>query len=453
MSNTCSGPDGLPPWVFRRFADILSPAITHLFNWSLQDGYVPACFKLANISPIPKCDKPSSVTDFRPISLLPALSKTLERIVSRLFILPSIENKLQKSQFAFIPRPGSGTTSALTLAQHRILKFLDPASGCVRLLSIDLAKAFDKLPHRVILDACLNFRLPSGIIKWISSFVSGRFQRVFVNGSYSPWTSISSGVPQGSVLGPLLFALTVDSLSPSCSNTSIIKYADDILLMHFIRSPAEDQLQVEWDNLVAWSNSLCLPINRSKCIVMDINTNTNLRTSPILASDNSYLKQVTSFKFLGVVFSEDLKWNEHFDYILRKASKRIFILRNLRRSGCSAALMLQSYFAFIRSLLIYSYPCFCNAPDYLLRKLRKLERRVSRIIGVSFSDDSSVLNAAVLSCNKLFSAVLSASSHPLRDLFDDRLSRSTRLSTSCPLRPPFAKTKRFANSFINFANC
>ena len=410
-------------------------------------------FKLANISPIPKCDKPSSVIDFRPISLLPALSKTLERIVSRLFILPHIQDKLQKQQFAFIPRPGSGTTSALTLAQLRILKFLDPTSGCVRLLSVDLAKAFDKLPHQVIIDACHKFSLPSGVIKWILSFLTSRVQRVFINGSYSPWTLVPSGVPQGSVLGPLLFALTVDSLSPSFNNSSLIMYADDILLMHFIRSPADDHLQTEWDNLIPWSNSLCIPINRSKCFVMDINTNPNLQTSPVITSDNSSLQQVHSFKFLGIIFSEDLKWNNHFDYILKKASKRIFIVRNLRRSGSSVAVMLQCYFAFIRSLLIYSFPCFCNAPDYLLRKLLKLERRVFRIIGVSLPNDSSLLNAASVSCQKLFSAVLSNISHPLRDIFDPGHSRLTRLSSSCPLRPPFAKTKRFANSFTKFCNC
>ena len=266
--------------------------------------------------------RPSSVSDFRPISLLSVLSKVLERLVTRILILPLIKDCVQQSQFAFIPRPGSGTTSALVSAQHQIIKFLDSSSGCVRLLSLDLSKAFDKIPHDVILNACDNFHLPLSVVKWVSSFLSDRSQCVLLDGLSSSWIRICSGVPQGSVIGPLLFALAVH-ISPVCSNSSMIKYADDILLLHFTRSPSDDMLQLEWNNLVQLSNSLQLPINYSKCQVMDIITKSSLQVSPVVDSTSSFVPQVSSMKFLGVFFSSTLKWNLHIDFIIRKVSKRL----------------------------------------------------------------------------------------------------------------------------------
>jgi hypothetical protein len=180
LSRKSSGPDGIPWWIFRDCADYLDGAITHLFNWSLREGLVPSCFKMAIISPIPKCARPTSVEHFRPISLLPILSKLLEKIVLKRFILPHVRHCISSSQFAFVPRVGSGTTNALVLSMHEILRFLDKP-GVVRFLSVDFSKAFDKLPHQNILDACHKFHLPSGVIRWISNFLCHRKQRVRVN--------------------------------------------------------------------------------------------------------------------------------------------------------------------------------------------------------------------------------------------------------------------------------
>ena len=327
------------------------------------------------------------------------------------------------------------------------MSFLDPLSGAVRLLSIDLSKAFDKLNHEVIIRACIDFNMPNYTVNLIRNFLLMRKQRVSVNGNYSSYAYLTSGVPQGSVLGPILFAIATDKLTPVCSN-HLIKYADDILLLHFVRSPIDDNLQAEWTNIVQWADSVSLNINFSKCNVLDIITKASLETKRISVSDDCHIRSVESLSFLGVTFSNDLKWSRHFDLIIQKATKRVYIIRNLRRAGCNSKLMIQCYNAFLRSLLLYAYPCFCNAPQFLLTKLLRLERRVFRIIGTPCHN--SLIVAADKTCKKLYMQIKSDESHPLREIFvyRPRGELSTRSYNS--LQPPFAKTKRYSNSFIRF---
>ena len=382
VRNKSSGPDGLPPWVIRDCALVLCPAVTHLFNRSLQESSVPLCFKCANVIPIPKCSRPHDVSDYRPISLLPVLSKILEKIVATKFILPVISKRLSKTQFAYVSRPGSGPTSALVYMYHNIVQFLDSSSGAVRLLSVDFSKAFDKLLHSHIISSCTDFQLPLFVVNWISNFLSFRRQRVFLDGRVSAWSAVSSGVPQGSVLGPILFCMTTDSLSHVCKNSVIIRYADDVSILHFVRSASEDHLQTEFKNIVTWPENVNLmPSNFLKCRVIDFVTKKNFYLPHVYLRDGTLLNSVSSMTFLGVTFTSDMKWSSHVNKTVTRASQRLFILRNLRRSGCSLSLMLKCYYSFIRSLLLYGFPSFCNIPDCLLVKLKRVEKRALRIMG------------------------------------------------------------------------
>ncbi len=450
LKNKSPGPDCIPSWVLRDFASVLSPSVTYIFNWSLRDACVPTCFKSANLTPIPKCPSPSEPSHFRPISLLPILSKVLERFVARKWILPNIVKKVNPSQFAYLPFSGSGTTSALTLMNHQILSFLDSSSGIVRVLTIDFSKAFDKVLHSIILEAAIKFRLPKEAIDWISSFLANRKQRVSIeNGrSSSTFQTVLSGVPQGSVLGPLLFCMVVDDLHSVCNNSFTMKYADDLTILHFVRQPSDDQLQTEYNHVIRWSASRSLPVNLAKCCVMDISTKKSLIVSPVTSADGSLLPCVTSLRLLGVIFSSDMKWNGHVDHILEKCHKRIFLLRNLRRSNCPPSIMSLAYNSLLRSILLYAYPSFCNMPQCLKNKLLGLERRAFRIIG-SQRVDSTVVDVGEDICRRLFQKVVANEAHPLRCCFLQTSSNSETRNSRL-LKPIRTKTTRLANSFVRF---
>ena len=442
-----TGPDGLPPWIFKKSAAFLTQVVTNLFNRSLSSGVFPSCLKMANITPVQKCNSPKVVSDFRPISILPVLSKIFERLVLKRFILPTIKYKIQADQFAYIPREGSGTTCALTYFQHKILKHLD-TPGAVRVMSIDFRKAFDKSSHVSILEACRVLCIDPGVIQWLQSYLTGRQQRVRLSKQCSNWVDVMSGVPQGSVLGPVLFCVLVNTITPSCSNTDIIKYADDVVFLHYVRTSSDENLQSEWDSLISWSQSVSLPINYEKSCVMDIVTKRNLCFSPVAVNADYVLKNVESFCYLGVSISSDLKWNVHVNMTVKKACRRIFLLRNLRRGNCSSDLLFLSYVSFIRSILVYAFPSFCNLPDFLLEKLIKVERRCFRIMNLNPCDFSSLVDVCDSTCSKLFNSIQCSNSHPLRSFFTQKPRTATRSNIS--LSQPRTKTERFKKSFIKF---
>ena len=360
--------------------------------------------------------------------------------MSTYWIKPYFQGRLSSSQFAYLPGTGRGATCALTLMNHRILKFLDSSSGAIRILSIDYAKAFDRLPHTAIIDSIPDLKLPSQAVIWIHSFLTNRTQSVRVANEISEATSVPSGVPQGSVLGPMLFCAVIDKLSAICTNTDTIKYADDVTLLHYVRVPNDDHLEEEWANITTWSARVGLPINMAKCSVLDIVTKKDLLLKPVAG-----VSQMDSTRILGVVISSDLTWRKHIDSVVTKASKRMFVLRNLRRSGCPVHIMHLVYGCLVRSVLLYAFPAFCNLPACLYDKIRRVERRAARIVGQPFNVDLG--QSADALCNKLFDKVITSVDHTLRELF---LCRQPTFRNPCVLRPPLTRTKRFKNSFIKY---
>ena len=440
------GPDGIPYWILREFSATFAPVVTHIFNRSLSEGIMPLCFKEAFITPIPKCTNAKEVNNFRPISLLPLLAKILEKLVAKHWIRPSMSS-ISNNQFAYVPLPGRGTSTALTLLNHHILKFLDAGSGAVRVLSVDFSKAFDTLPHKTIIDSAIRFSLPRQAIVWLTSFLCDRRQRVSISKSLSDWCSCTSGVPQGSVIGPLLFCLAIDSLSSVCQNSALFKYADDVTVLHFIRQDEDDDIQREMDNISSWSESAGLFLNPSKCCCMNIVTKSNLKLSNILDRNGSPIPIVSSVKLLGVVFSDNLRWDTHIDALCRKACKRIFVLHNLKRSGADSSSLVCVYNAIIRPTLLYGFECFCNAPERAFKQLKRVENRVLRIIGPDRTDLKDLISHAEDLCVSLFEKIKADDLHPLRELFE---SRNPTPRNKNPLRKPRTRTKRFGNSFIKF---
>jgi len=371
----------------------------------------------------------------------------MEKLIVTKWILPYVSSKLNPNQFAYLPGTGKGTSVALTLLNDHILRFLDRKSGCVRLLAADFSKAFDKLTFQSIMSAICKFNLPRQAAVFLSDFLCNRKQRVRLRDEYSEWFDVTSGVPQGSVVGPILFTLVIDSFAPICNNSVCIKFADDVSILHFVRDPCDDLLQMEWLHLEDWSLNvgLHLHVNYKKSVVMDFNTKKSLVMSPVLSRDGAHISNVTSLKLLGVTFSSDLTWNYHVSDIVSRCYRRLYILRNLKRANCPPHIIYKCYVAFIRSVLLYCFPTFCNMPKYLLKKVVRVEKRAAKFFPEhEFCD---FLAVADDTCRRLFDKVVRSDDHPLKALFDVR--PPTR-SNPCHLQAPFAKTCRFSNSFLRF---
>jgi ribonuclease P/MRP protein subunit RPP40 len=259
-----------------------------------------------------------------------------------------------------------------------------------------------------------------------------------------------SGVPQGSVLGPLLFCMVTNDLSPVCKNSSIVQYADDIILMHFLRDTSDDHIDAEWNNLTKWANSLFLDINLAKCRLMDIITKKSMSLPSIRIADNQCLDPVSDIKYLGCIISSDMKWKKHIDSTIKKASQRIYLIVNLRRADCPAFVIFQAYCAYIRSVLLYAFPAFSNIPAYLMKELQKIEKRIFKIIGCSSNDFPSLLSVGDKMGSNLFQAVVSEPDHPLRCFFSIRDVKGLR--SKSVLKRPKARTKRFYHSFIKYCD-
>ncbi|MEL7309564.1 MAG: reverse transcriptase domain-containing protein, partial [Pseudomonadota bacterium] len=311
---------------------------------------------------------------------------------------------------------------------------------------LDFSKAFDKLRFSSIRSSLFKLNLPFQLNMFIEEFLKCRQQRVSYNGQYSSYVKVLSGVPQGSVLGPILFALVIDSLTPLCDNSLMFKYADDVTILHCIRSISEDHLQNEWDHLESWSASQGLFLNFEKSFVMNCITKKSLQLFPILTCDGKTIQNVSSLRILGVTISSDLSWNEHFSSTASKCFKRFFILRNLKRANCPPELLYKCYVAFIQSVMLYSFPSLCNAPKYLLNKFLRVERRACKFF--QLNDFPSFITVADKMCARLFQNVLRNEDHSLRCMF---VARTPTLRNSMLLQPPFARTARFGNSFIRYA--
>lgn len=445
LKKSSPGPDGLPVWVLKDHCDMFAPVLHHLFSLSIASGEVPAILKLAHVTPIPKCDNPSA-SDYRPISITSVISKVLEKIIHKKWLC-NISSTISCNQFAFLSRVGQGSVNALTYIMHRIFSFLD-SPGAVRVLMIDFEKAFDKVPHDIILNALIAHHAPFQIVRWVKSYLHMRKQRVKVNEEFSQWYLSQSGVPQGGVLSPLLFALVVDSLQACSSNSHLVKFADDMCLLHFVRHGVDDRLSQELEHISGWSKEHGLKINLQKTKLLDIITKRSLTLQPLIdKNSNCLIENVCSAKILGLMIDTNLSWQPQVDFVLRKLRKRIYVLHALRQANASDALLWSVYCQLMRSVASYAYPAWCNVTKGRLLSIVSFENKMSRFF--KFSCKTSFSDFCDLMAGRLARKAHDPS-HPLNCIFDKNATRySSRLSKTH--RKLLAKTVRFKNSFIFYA--
>ena len=234
----------------------------------------------------------------------------------------------------------------------------------MRLLMIDFAKAFDRIPHHV-LSSLISKGAPKELVVWLKSYLSLRRQCVRSGLTRSHWFEVKSGVSQGGVLSPVLFAFAIDSLEPKFPNSTIVKFADDVCILHFIRNKDDDHLTDELKHVVSWAGAHGMRINSQKTKVLNWQTKQSLRIQPLSIPCHEGpipITSVNSASLLGIVLDDKFTWEDHFQCILKTLRNRIHFFYSLKPAHPSPEVFWKVYFSLIRSVAAYAYQAWCNVP-------------------------------------------------------------------------------------------
>ena len=372
------GPDGIPPGLLKCCAASVSVPLFHLFNRSLSSGIVPRKWKVSFVTPIPKKGNRSKVEDYRPVCSLSVIPKVLEKIiVSR--ISPCISGYLTEHQHGF--RAGKSVVTNLLGLQQVCLEAFSWGHQ-VDCIYTDFSKCFDKVPHSILLRKMKAFGFFGSLLQWFSSYLSDRFQIVRIKTDYSSPFPNTSGVPQGSHIGPLCFLIFVNdvaSLFPEDIHFSL--FADDLKLFSIIRGSSDSvALQLAVNSFYDWCCANNLYLNLDKCSTITY-SRSNMPITHNYSIDGRDLSRVTTIKDLGIIFDTRLTFSDHIDAMCSRAMRALGFLKRHTRDFRDVAALVALYNSLVRSILDYGSivwsPFYVEAAERIERVQRKFLRYIS----------------------------------------------------------------------------
>ncbi len=380
--NKSPGNDNHHPRVLIELKELLVKPLTYLFQRSLCEGYLPECWREANITPIYKNKGTRShPTNYRPVSLTSIICKMMESLIKDAIIDHLKSNHLlYKYQHAFIGKR-SCTTNLLEVLN--IWTKLPDEDETVDAVYLDFAKAFDSVPHKRLLVKWEALGIGGKILKWISTFLKCR-QRVKVNGSPSSWVEVISGVPQGSVLGPVLFVIFINDM-PEQISSFLSLFADDAKLYAKSSTPEQQStIQEDLSKLQSWSDIWQLHFNKTKCKTLYLGKN-NVKKPYHMQNnqDRVILDETVAEKDLGVMIDQELKFECHIAEAIRKANTKLGMIK--RTFVCLDEPMLsQLYIALVRPHLEYANVTWSPNQQQHIQAIEAVQHRATRLIpGIS----------------------------------------------------------------------
>ena len=377
-----AGPDRIKPVVLQELREELAPILQVLFERSLQSGAVPLIWNSANVSPIFKKGEKSTAANYRPISLTCILCKVMEHIIASNVVKHLDSNGLMYDlQHGFRERR-SCETQLISLIEDLARKTSQKKQ--TDLILLDFSKAFDKVNHSKL----HSYGIRKETLSWIQAFLSNRQQKVVIEGEESDSVPVTSGVPQGSVLGPILFLAYINDL-PQDVVSQVRLFADDTAIYLTLENKDDsDKLQVDLDRLQAWEAKWDMEFNPSKCQVIRVTASrTLLQTQYIL--HGQVLEVVSSARYLGVDISSNLNWNTHVDRITANASRSLgFIRRNVKTK--SPQIREMAYQSLVRPQLEYSASVWDPHVKEQIKKIEMVQRRAARWTLNDYARSSSV---------------------------------------------------------------
>ena len=388
--NKATGPDGISARVLRECATELAPSLTSLFCLSLEKGLIPSGWKHGRITPVHKSGNKSNPDNYRPISILPIVSKILEKIVNRQLLQHLTANGLlPQRQFGFQPgRSAMDMTAGMTQAWSDALD----RGQEVRIVSLDLSRAFDRVWHSGLLSKLSACGIDGLLHAWLSSFLQDRTQSVAVCGQESSPLPVRAGVPQGSVLGPTLFLIFLRDMGDGVVS-HLDFYADDCTLHRVIedrrdRSTAANAINADLLTIQRWADTWRAKFNDNKTLALTLSRARDAHDShPPLLLGSHALDEMAQLSIVGLTINRRLSWGEHIRKLAMRAAQQLGALRRARRCLPQSAL-LAAYKGTVRARIEYLSPVWCGGPRTNLDLLNGLQLRALSILGFSASGEA-----------------------------------------------------------------
>ena len=447
------GPDNVTPRLLHETVDVISVPLAIIFSKSFREGVVPDDWKQANITPIFKKGSKSVAGNYRPVSLTSVVCKIMESIIKDSILKHIIQHKIiNESQHGFMP--GKSCLTNLLEYLDKLTEIVDSGQAA-DIIYLDFAKAFDKVPHRRLLAKVKAAGITGSVLRWIESWLQDRKQRVVLNGKMSGWMPVKSGVPQGSVLGPILFILFINDIDDVVSvSTYIWKFADDTKAVHKVVDESDQEdLQSDINSLMGWSEDWLMLFNASKCKVVHIgkqNPGFNY-TMGGHAPAGCVLEESRTEKDLGVLVSAGLKPSEQCAAAAKKANQ---VLGQMARSLSyrDKHTWLKLYRQYVRPHLEYCVQAWCPWTDSDIELLEKVQERAIRMTSglkaVAYEDRLKEVNMMTLKDRRKRGDLIevwkvinnkSADCSKLFTLTRDYSQRNTRASANLSLTSVKAK--------------
>ena len=358
----------------------LSKQFTYIINLTFINSKIPDIWKIANVTPLFKSGDTSQCNNYRPISQLPLPGKIVEKIVhQRMSTFFETNNILNENQGGFRKNQSTTNTSA---------KFLDNIYNSINNKNIsiatyiDFSKAFDTVPHDILIKKLYLYGIKNKNLDWIKNYLNTRKQKTILNNTTSSLADITVGVPQGSVLGPLLFLVYINDLNEVLEKCISFLYADDTVLVTSAPDyiSAHRDMQHDLDNIANWckSNKLTLNISKTKSMLLGSKHRVRKTRHHPLHINNVSLDYVLSYKYLGITIDQSLNFNLHMNQLVKTISYKLFLLQKLRTYiTCNAAI--QIYKSMVTPYFDYGDILYQGTSKKHLDKLQKLQNQGLRI--------------------------------------------------------------------------
>lgn len=376
-SKAC-GPDLISPRLLREGSDILAKHLSIFFTKLVSSSAFPTTWKVANVTPIFKKGDPSTPSNYRPVSLLSCIGKLMERCIhTKLYNYVFSNRLITPHQSGFVK--GDSTVNQLTLLYNEICQALDDGKE-VKAVFCDISKAFDRVWHKGLILKLSSIGIKGPLLRWFPAYLSDRKQRVVVSNSLSSLSNVTAGVPQGSILGPLLFLIFINDIVTDI-DANIRLFADDTSLSVIVETPetAAHILNSDLQKITNWASTWLVDFNATKTESLLFSKKRNRPIHPPLVMNNTPIATVKTHKHLGINFSDDAKWKEHITAVLNKAWRRLGILRTYKFL-VSRKCLEKMYITFIRPLLEYGDVVWNNCNTELKNQIESVQVEAARIV-------------------------------------------------------------------------